>query len=56
MLYDVSGKPLKVLVNKKVEAGTYTTQWNANGMASGTYYISASKNGGSIQTLKVVKE
>ena len=31
-LYDASGKPLKVLVNRRVEAGTYTTQWNANGM------------------------
>ena len=56
MLYDVSGKPLKVLVNKKVEAGTYTTQWNANGMAKGSYFISASKDGVGKQTLKVIKE
>ena len=56
MLYDVSGKPLKVLVNKKVEAGTYTTEWNANGMAKGSYFISGNKDGGPKQTLTVVKE
>ena len=50
MLYDASGKPLKVLVNKKVEAGTYTTQWNANGMAKGSYFISGNKDDGTKQT------
>jgi hypothetical protein len=56
MLYDASGKPVKVLVNKKVEAGTYTTQWNANGMAKGSYFISGSKDNGAKQTITVVKE
>ncbi len=56
MLYDALGKPLKILVNKKVEAGTYTTRWNANGMAKGSYFISGNKDGGPKQTLTVVKE
>ncbi len=56
MLYDASGKPLKVLVNKKVEAGTYTTQWNANGMAKGSYFISGNRDGSTKQTITVVKE
>jgi hypothetical protein len=56
MLYDATGKPVKVLVNKKVEAGTYTTQWNANGMAKGSYFISGTKDGGAKQSVKVVKE
>ncbi len=56
MLYDASGKPLKVLVNKKVEPGTYTAQWNANGMAKGSYFISGNKDGGTKQTVTVVKE
>ena len=56
MLYDAAGKPLKVLVNKKVEAGTYTTQWNANGMANGSYFISGNKDGGTKQTITIVKE
>ncbi|MEP7229978.1 MAG: DUF4331 family protein [Ginsengibacter sp.] len=55
-LYDASGKPLKVLVNRRVEAGTYTTQWNANGMAKGSYFISGNKDGGTKKTITVVKE
>jgi hypothetical protein len=56
VLYDASGKMVKVLVNKKVEAGTYTTQWNANGMAKGSYFIAGSKDGGAKQSVTVVKE
>ncbi len=56
MLYDASGKPLKVLVNKRVEAGTYNLQWNTNGLAKGTYLISASRDGGAKQSLKIIKE
>lgn len=56
MLYDATGKPVKVLVNKKVEAGTYTTQWNANGMAKGSYFISGSKDGGDKQSITVIKQ
>ena len=56
ILYDALGKPLKVLVNKKVEAGTYNVQWDANGMAKGSYFISASKDGGAKQTVTVIKE
>jgi len=56
MLYDAAGKAVKVLVNKKVEAGTHTLQWNLNGMAKGSYFISGSKDNGPQQSLKVVKE
>ena len=56
ILYDASGKAVKVLVDKKIQAGTYTTQWNANGMAKGSYFASGSKDGGSKQTITVVKE
>jgi hypothetical protein len=56
MLYDASGKPLKVLVNKKVEAGTYSVQWDINGMAKGSYFISGSKDGGAKQSITVIKE
>jgi hypothetical protein len=44
------------LVNKKVQAGTYTLRWDLNGMAKGSYFISGSRDGGSKQTLTVVKE
>jgi hypothetical protein len=56
VLYDAAGKAVKMLVNKKVEAGSYTTQWNATGMAKGSYMISGSKDGGTQQTVTVVKE
>jgi hypothetical protein len=56
VLYDAVGKPVKVLVNKKVQAGTYTLRWDLNGMAKGSYFISGSRDGGSKQTLTVVKE
>jgi hypothetical protein len=56
MLYDAEGRPVKILVNKKVEAGTYDLQWNLNGMAKGSYFISGSRDGGSKQTITVVKE
>lgn len=56
MLYDGLGKPVKVLVNKRVQAGTYTLRWDLNGMAKGSYFISGSRDGGSKQTLTVVKE
>ncbi|MEO8108507.1 MAG: DUF4331 family protein [Ginsengibacter sp.] len=56
MLYDALGKPLKVLVNKMVEAGTYTTQWNASGMSKGSYFISGKKDSGTNKTLTIVKE
>ena len=56
MLYNAAGQPVKILVNKKVAAGTYTTQWNAHGMAKGSYFISGSRDGGSRQTVTIVKE
>jgi hypothetical protein len=56
ILYDATRRPLKVLVDKNVQPGTYTTQWNANGMAKGAYFISASKDGGPQQSLTIIKE
>ena len=56
MLYNAAGQPVKILVSKKVAAGTYTTQWNAHGMAKGSYFISGSRDGGSRQTVTIVKE
>ena len=55
-LYDASGKQLKVLVNENVKPGTYTKQWSSNGIAKGSYFVSAMKNHSVIQTLKLVKD
>jgi hypothetical protein len=54
-LFDVSGKMIKVLADRKHDAGTYTMQWNAANVAKGTYYITTLKNGVATQSLKVIK-
>jgi hypothetical protein len=56
MVYDLTGRPVKMLVNKQHDAGTYTVEFNTAGMASGTYMISAIKNGQTAKTLQVVKQ
>jgi hypothetical protein len=56
VLLDASGKTTKVLVNQKMDAGTHTLNWNANGLAGGSYYISASKDGIMKQSIKLVKK
>lgn len=55
MVYDLSGKQIKTLVDRKHEAGVYTMEWNNNGLANGTYVITAAKNGVAKQVVKVVK-
>jgi hypothetical protein len=55
-LYDASGKQLKVLVNENVKPGTYIKQWSSNGIAKGSYFVSAMKDHSIIQTLKLVKD
>ena len=54
-IYDLQGKLIKVLADKKHDAGVYTIQWSNKSMASGTYIITASKNGMEKQMIKVVK-
>jgi hypothetical protein len=55
LVHDVSGKLVKVLVNRKHEAGTYTLQWNTAGISKGSYFITANKDGSRAKTLQVVK-
>ncbi|MEO6329551.1 MAG: DUF4331 family protein [Ginsengibacter sp.] len=52
---DVLGKPVKVLANKKQDAGSYTIEWNTSSLAKGSYFISISKNGEVKQTLPLIK-
>lgn len=37
-IFDMLGRTVSVLVNKKLAAGVYEAMWNATGMASGIYY------------------
>lgn len=38
VVYDILGKEVKVLVNEKLSAGEYETDFDAEGLASGMYY------------------
>jgi ribosomal protein S11 len=37
-VYDITGKEFGVLVNEKLQAGTYQTNWNASNFPSGIYF------------------
>lgn len=55
MVYDGTGKAIKLLADKRQDAGTYTLNWNAASLTQGTYYISITKNGSVSKTLSLVK-
>jgi len=53
--YDMQGKMIKVLVDRKHDAGTYNTDFDLSDLAQGTYLVAAIKNGMVKQTIKIVK-
>ncbi|MBT4370323.1 MAG: T9SS type A sorting domain-containing protein [Candidatus Marinimicrobia bacterium] len=38
-VYDISGRMVETLVNKKLEPGQYDIQWNASQHSSGVYLL-----------------
>jgi len=54
-VYDESGKVVKLLADKRQDAGTYTINWNAGSLVNGNYYIAISKNGTVAKTLALLK-
>jgi hypothetical protein len=54
-VFDMQGKLLKVLADKKHDAGVYTMQWDNSELAKGTYVVTAIKNGVAKQVIKVIK-
>ncbi len=55
VIHDLNGRLIKVLSDKKQDAGVYTVQWNSENISKGTYIVTATKNGMIKQTIKVVK-
>ena len=53
--FDMQGKLIKVLVDKKHEQGIFETNFDLSNLAQGTYLVAAFKNGQVKQTIKVVK-
>ena len=55
-VYDISGKQIALLLDKHQDAGTYSVQWNTGKIARGTYFVNATIDGNTKQSLKLVKE
>jgi hypothetical protein len=53
--FDIQGKLIKILVDKKQEQGMFETNFDLSTLAQGTYLIAAFKNGQVKQTIKIVK-
>jgi hypothetical protein len=53
--YDMQGKMIKVLVDRKHDAGTYSTDFDLSDLTQGTYLVAAVKNGMVKQTIKIVR-
>ena len=54
-VFNEEGILIKELVNKQLQAGTYTENWSGSGMLKGVYFIQISKNGIAKQNIRVVK-
>jgi hypothetical protein len=52
-VYDINGREVAVLANEQMPAGEYTTQWDAEGFASGIYFSRLQFDGFS-QTMKMI--
>ncbi|MDP9230446.1 MAG: T9SS type A sorting domain-containing protein, partial [Bacteroidota bacterium] len=55
VVFDAQGKMVKVLSNKKQEAGIYTVDLNGSALPKGIYFVQVSKNGAVKQTIRIVK-
>ena len=55
-VYDVTGKQVAMLVNKKQGTGTYNIEWKAGNTARGIYFINAVINGTLKQSVRVSKQ
>ena len=55
MVYDLSGKLVKVLEDQDLPAGTYETKWKAEGLPSGTYIVRVLMDGKPVQSVKLTK-
>jgi hypothetical protein len=55
VVYDIQGKEVKVLVNRRHDAGVYTVNWTTRDITPGFYYVVAD-NGKEQQTIKLVKK
>jgi hypothetical protein len=55
LVYDLSGKVVKVLENQTVGAGNYQLKWRANDVGAGTYIARILVDGEPVQAVKLTK-
>ena len=53
-VYDLTGREVATLVDEAQQPGTYQAEWDARGMASGTYFLTLSVDGRTTQTKKAI--
>ncbi|HEY8919813.1 MAG TPA: chondroitinase-B domain-containing protein [Chitinophaga sp.] len=53
-VYDINGKPVKVLINARLEAGAYNVPFDAGRKPAGTYILSL-KHNGQVKVRKIQK-
>jgi aminopeptidase N len=52
-IYNIQGKEIEILVNQKLDAGSYKTEWNADNYPSGVYFFRI-ESGDFTETKKMV--
>jgi hypothetical protein len=53
-IYDINGREIETLINKKQEPGTYKVRFNAEKLPSGVYFYSLYADGKRIETKKMI--
>jgi subtilisin-like proprotein convertase family protein len=54
IIYDVLGRELRTLINKRLSAGNYVLSFNANDIASGLYFYTMFLDGNQFESKKMV--
>jgi len=54
VIFDLLGREVAILVSEKLPAGTYTRQWNAEGLSSGVYFCRLQAGAEFVQTKKLL--
>lgn len=54
-VYDVTGKQVKLLVNKQHQPGMYSVQWKTNELGKGAYFVNTTINGRVLNSIQLVK-
>ncbi len=53
-IYDLRGREIQTLVNENLNAGTYSTRFNGEGLSSGVYFYSSFTDNKLIDTKKLI--